>query len=303
MAKIKRGLKSSSHTHPSRPKGITYRKFERVYWPYLPVVLIIGLLLSFNISHGSLRSTLKNPAASVLAYATSMQKAQLLKETNEQRSQAQAPSLKINDRLEAAAQAKADDMAKRNYWSHKTPEGSPPWTFVADQHYSYQKLAENLAAGFDNEDSVIKGWMASPAHKANLLDSDLVDVGFGSAQNANYTGAAGSPATIVVVFYAQPTNGQSLAATGSVKGDTTSSATSLAQISLAELPIASIATILAGLVVFGALAMVGGRHFVVLRRVATQGERFVIKHPFLDIGLIVIAALSFLMTRTAGFIS
>ena len=45
--------------------------------------------------------------------------------------------------------------------------------------------------------------MNSPPHRENLLDPDYVDVGFGSANNPNYTSAGGGPMTIVVAFYGQ----------------------------------------------------------------------------------------------------
>src|SRR6185437_15166639 len=80
----------------------------------------------------------------------------------------------------------------------------PPWIWVTAQGYSYQALAQNLAAGFSDEQSTINGWMASPPHKENLLNPIYSDVGFGYANNPDYTSAGGGPMTIVVAFYGKP---------------------------------------------------------------------------------------------------
>ena len=190
-AKTKRRLKSAGGHHKHRPKGISAKSFERVYWPYLPLVLVVGVLLLLSGQSGALQAAIRNPAGGVLAYATSMSTSGLLSSTNAERVDDGAGSLKINSKLNSAAQAKANDMAERNYWSHNTPEGDPPWTFVTAKGYSYQKLGENLAAGFSSESATVAGWMASPAHRDNLLDPAFTEVGFGYANNDNYTSAGG----------------------------------------------------------------------------------------------------------------
>ncbi|MBX4197051.1 hypothetical protein KW801_00660 [Candidatus Saccharibacteria bacterium] len=201
MAKIKN---RGSDTHKTKPKGINSKVFERVYWPYIPLVLAIGFLLTLSSSGGALKAAVHHPLGRVLSYSTSMSIGGLLANTNAQRTANGVAGLSLNNKLDAAAQAKADDMAARNYWSHYTPEGNPPWVFVSAQSYSYQKLGENLATGFSDEQSTINGWMASPPHRENLLDSAFSEVGFGFANNPNYTAAGGGPMTIVVAFYGKP---------------------------------------------------------------------------------------------------
>lgn len=159
----------------------------------------------FSSQSGALSAGLRNPTGNVLAYATSMSVNGLLSSTNGQRSSNGVASLSLNSKLNAAAQAKANDMASRNYWSHNTPEGNPPWVFVEAQGYSYQKLGENLAAGFSSEDATTGGWMASQPHRENMLDSAFSEVGFGFANNENYTSAGGGPMTVVVAHYGKPT--------------------------------------------------------------------------------------------------
>lgn len=194
------------HRKPGRPKGVKHADFHKVYWPYLPLLLIVLGGLIFSTFSAVAAKNIGFTHGRVLSYATSMSVNGLLSATNTARSNNGVAALTVNNKLDAAAQNKANDMATRNYWSHNTPEGNPPWIFVDAQGYSYKKIGENLAAGFSDEQATINGWMNSAGHRANMLDVAFTDVGFGFANNANYTSAGGGPMTIVVAFYGQPTN-------------------------------------------------------------------------------------------------
>jgi len=234
MAKIKT---HNNDTHKTKPKNINRKSFERVYWPYIPLVIAISLLLSLSSSGGALKAAVHHPFGRVLSYSTSMSIGGLLADTNVQRAANGVGSLSLNDKLDAAAQASADDMAARDYWSHYTPEGNPPWIWVTNQGYSYQKLGQNLATGFSDEQSTINGWMASPPHRENLLDPSFSDVGFGYANVPDYTAAGGGPQTVIVAFYGQP---QVLAAaTSAAPPSTPSTTTQTAPASTAPAPTAN----------------------------------------------------------------
>ncbi|CAN5388190.1 hypothetical protein BH10PAT3_BH10PAT3_7060 [soil metagenome] len=135
----------------------------------------------------------------VLSYATSMNNSDLLSQTNSQRSSNGVASLNLNAQLNSAAQAKANDMVSRNYWSHNTPDGEEPWAFMARAGYQYKTAGENLAYGFDNGADTVTGWMNSPPHRQNLLNSSFLDVGFGFANSANYVN--NGEQTIIVAMY------------------------------------------------------------------------------------------------------
>ncbi len=143
-----------------------------------------------------------NPRAGTLAYATEMSHHGLLASTNTQRLSYGKTTLAINDQLNQAAQTKANDMVARNYWSHDTPDGQEPWVFINGAGYSYTKAGENLAYGFSSSDTTVNGWMNSPTHKDNLLDSDFVEVGFGFANGSNFNNAGEE--TVVVAMYGEP---------------------------------------------------------------------------------------------------
>lgn len=300
-AKIKSFKPSYSHHHPYRPKGVSPRVFHKVYWPYLPLILIIVLVIGLGGRNSALQQAVSHPGPTVLSYADSMRTDELLKDTNDERSRANLSNLKPSARLAAAAQAKADDMVSRNYWSHDTPEGTPPWTFVAAQLYSYDKLGENLAAGFKNESSTLAGWMASTSHRQNILDPAFSEIGFGVAESTNYMAAGSGPMTVVVAFYGDP-SASSTPTIGLVKGAQTPSRTSTAQVALAALPFAQVATLMAVFVLLGTIALWLSRHVRSFRKAVREGERFAIRHPLFDLGLLVVAAVAYLLTQTAGLI-
>lgn len=170
------------------------KRYSRAYWPYLPMllVLVVGFFLNVTWSAGQ----------GVLGYATSMSPDVLLQDTNEQRTQNGLSDLSENSLLMQAAQTKANDMVARDYWSHVTPDGRQPWSFITAAGYSYQTAGENLAYGFDNSDDVIAAWMNSADHRANILNTTYQDVGFGIANSPDYVGTG--PETVVVAMYAEP---------------------------------------------------------------------------------------------------
>jgi cell division septation protein DedD len=189
--------KRPATVHHKRRQGSHHKKDDRYmkpYWPYIPLLAIVAVGLIFS----SLWSVAGH---SVLGYATDVSASGLVTGTNNQRVAAGLGSLALNATLNQAAQAKANDMASRDYWAHNTPDGATPWTFFASAGYSYKNAGENLAYGFDTSDGTITAWMNSPEHKANILGA-YTEVGFGIANASNYQGTG--PETIVVAMYGTP---------------------------------------------------------------------------------------------------
>ncbi|MGH7240972.1 MAG: CAP domain-containing protein [Candidatus Saccharimonadales bacterium] len=190
-------LKPPAHHKKTTGRHHRHSKtYHKPYWPYLPVIgiVIAGILLS-NVSWLPGRG-------SVLGYATDMSVQELLDDTNQQRIGNGVAALGLNSLLDNAAQAKANDMAARDYWSHNTPDGQTPWTFITAAGYNYQLAGENLAYGFDTAADTLTGWMNSPEHRANILNGGYTEVGFGYINIANYQSTG--PETLVVAMYASP---------------------------------------------------------------------------------------------------
>ena len=85
--------------------------------------------------------------------------------------------LSANAKLDQTAQMKAQDMTLNNYFAHTSPTGISPWFWFQKGGYDYQFAGENLAVDFNDASAVVKAWMDSPSHRANMLNPNFSEVG------------------------------------------------------------------------------------------------------------------------------
>lgn len=97
--------------------------------------------------------------------------------TNQERINAGLTPLKESRLLSLAAQEKVNDMVAFGYFSHTSPSGKNPWYFLKKVGYKYIWAGENLAYDFKDANVLIKRWMNSPTHKANILHSKFTEIG------------------------------------------------------------------------------------------------------------------------------
>jgi uncharacterized protein YkwD len=90
---------------------------------------------------------------------------------------APAVALVSSEKLTRAAKSHAQDMAKRGYFEHQSPDGSEPKDRVRRTGYQYRLTGENIAFGPESAEEVVAGWLASPGHCANIMDSRFRDFG------------------------------------------------------------------------------------------------------------------------------
>lgn len=281
--------------HHRKRTGSHHRRNEKYmqhYWPYIPMLFIVGLGLVLN--------TLWTGAGAVLGAHSDLSASQLLQATNSERSKDHESSLQLSDKLAAAAAAKAADMVQKNYWAHESPSGETPWQFIVASGYSYNEAGENLAYGFSSADGVLDAWMHSPEHRANILDADYSEVGFGVAQSPDFTGHG--PQTIIVAMYGAP-SAFSVSATvqpHAVKGEQSAPvAVNRAQV------LTSASSLVVGLTLGSAItavAVVLLRHGRAWHRVLVQSEAFVLHHPLLDIAIVAVATTAIVLSQSAAFI-
>ncbi len=138
-----------------------------------------------------------SPLFTAPAWASDISIDDLYSQTNAERAAVGLPSLKLEPQLNNAATAKANNMITVDYWAHNSPSGATPWSFISASGYIYSTAGENLAKGFDTSYGVTAGWMASPAHKANILNSSYTDVGFAVTNGL----LVGNQTTLVVAMY------------------------------------------------------------------------------------------------------
>ncbi len=125
---------------------------------------------------------------------SSLSVSELIAETNQERQKAGLPALQEDPRLNAAAAAKAQNMFEENYWAHYSPSGKDPWGFIQGAGYQFSYAGENLARNFETPNEVVEAWMASPTHKANIVNTHYTEVGMAVAE-----GTINGQKTILVV--------------------------------------------------------------------------------------------------------
>lgn len=310
MSPIKAKL-TQSHKKRTGQHHRPSKHYHKVYWPYVTMLClaIIGLFAS---------SLQPQATSSVLAYATEMNIATLLTSTNQHRANNGQQALQINTKLSKAAQDKANDMTARNYWSHNTPDGDEPWVFVTGVGYDYQRAGENLAYGFNSSSATVAGWMNSPSHRENMLASGYTEVGFGFANSKDFNKSG--PETVVVAMYGLPADvvlpvkENTASANAASQNDGTLPVTSanpitkepdsqtisrLQTFTAGQLPWLGFAI---GLTAGGLMVFLLVKHGLAIRRIAAEGEEFIIHHPILDVFVISLVLIGYLLLQGSGII-
>ena len=157
------------------------------------LLVVLSLVLVFQMAVGKI--SYRYPR--ILGYASVIQPVQILTLTNQQRQSQGLPALELDPQLSAAAARKAADMLARDYWSHVSPAGTQPWTFITAAGYSYRYAGENLARDFSDPDSVVQAWMNSPSHRENMLSNRYRDMGVAVADG----NLGGRETTLVVQMF------------------------------------------------------------------------------------------------------
>lgn len=62
-------------------------------------------------------------------------------------------------------------------FSHQRPDGTSWSTVLKQNNVSYTSAAENIAAGQNTPEAVVKEWMDSPSHRANIMNSEYNKIG------------------------------------------------------------------------------------------------------------------------------
>lgn len=87
--------------------------------------------------------------------------------------------------LSQAAQEHAQEMAARRTMTHTGADGSSAGTRISREGFYWRIWGENVAAGQTSAEQVVQNWMASPGHRANILNWRFQYIGIGIARASN----------------------------------------------------------------------------------------------------------------------
>lgn len=124
---------------------------------------------------------------------------QIVDQTNQARVGNGLAPLRVNPQLVQAARIQAADMASTGVTAHDLPGTALPTLVDRARYvgYKYGWLGENIAYNYPDAYQVTTAWLASPGHRANILNGDFTEIGPGIAYNsrgeAYYCQTFGSP--------------------------------------------------------------------------------------------------------------
>jgi uncharacterized protein YkwD len=108
----------------------------------------------------------------------------LVELTNQERKKADLPALQLNPTLSKIARAHAENMARQGKMEHVLDKKGP-LDRVRDAGYRFTKAGENIAFGEEGATAVMimKAWMESKDHRANILLPEYTETGLGIARD------------------------------------------------------------------------------------------------------------------------
>jgi uncharacterized protein YkwD len=98
---------------------------------------------------------------------------------NEARANAGLSALKLDPILNEAAEVRAKEVNTR--FSHTRPDGTSCFTVLREFGIVYNVCGENIAIGFNDAASVVRAWMNSSGHRANILNPNYKVMGLGKS--------------------------------------------------------------------------------------------------------------------------
>ncbi|MFE7774745.1 CAP domain-containing protein [Streptomyces sp. NPDC057445] len=97
---------------------------------------------------------------------------------NEERAKVGCSPVRLEASLGALAGRFSEDMAGRGFFDHTDPDGDDPWERAAQSGVSGLG-GENIARGQADAETVMRSWMNSDGHRANILNCDYRTLGVG----------------------------------------------------------------------------------------------------------------------------
>lgn len=160
--------------------AILFAVFAVSFWNYLPFKNLLSFKkLTASLLQISQKVIAPGPLIGKEDYPSAyLTQSGVLQWTNYYRKDGGLAPLALNSALNSAAGMKLKDMFANQYFEHVSPQGLGPSYWVETSGYSYILTGENLALGnFKDDKALVGGWMASPGHRANIMNAKYSEIG------------------------------------------------------------------------------------------------------------------------------
>ena len=141
-------------------------KIKKYFFKFLMLIF----LFSFSLS--SLSSNVK-------------EKNEIIKMVNSVRAEKNLPPLIENKKLNILADKKAKIMANENNLSHTAGGYKTFSDFLIENNVKFLAVGENIARNWKTPEEVMKAWLSSKGHKANIMSEKFTQIGVGKAISSN----------------------------------------------------------------------------------------------------------------------
>lgn len=113
--------------------------------------------------------------------------AEVIRLVNIERQKQGLSQFKTSGQLSNVARVKSEDMYRNNYFSHNSPKYGSPFDMIKSFGISYTSAGENIAKGYSSAQAVVRGWMNSSGHRANILNPSFNTIGVGAYTDSRGT--------------------------------------------------------------------------------------------------------------------
>ena len=112
--------------------------------------------------------------------------AEVVRLVNAERAKYGLKPLTQNWQLSRVARYKSQDMKDLRYFSHTSPTYGSPFQMMKSFNITYRSAGENIAMGQTTPAAVVRAWMNSEGHRANILSASFTEIGVGYVAEGHY---------------------------------------------------------------------------------------------------------------------
>lgn len=140
-----------------------------------------ALLLALALAGCSVPAESPAPAARAPAAAEDTGIAGFVEALDRHRVARGCPALLPHEGARRVAQAHSEDMLRRRYFGHTSPEGRSPGDRLTAAGIGWRSYAENIADSPQGGKALLDLWLSSPGHRRNIETCTFTHHGVGRA--------------------------------------------------------------------------------------------------------------------------
>ena len=144
-------------------------------------LMVVGVLV-FSVSTGFIIRACSNPWRGVHAFEQ-----RVFELSNYARASVGLEPFIWHGALARVARAHSNDMNQNNFMSHTGSDGSSVSERITRAGITFRGAGENVARNQRTPEAVVRGWLDSTGHRANIFNANLTHLSVGFAEGPNGT--------------------------------------------------------------------------------------------------------------------